>query len=70
MPLLPVVMPEIWDIPAAAGVPALLGQSISAGVEASASTLLGTMLDEYLIQNAASQWGIFTQASVRQKALA
>lgn len=62
MPLLPVVMPEIWDIPAAVGVPALLGQSISAGVEASASTLLGTMLDEYLIQNAASQWGIFTQA--------
>lgn len=62
MPLLPVALPEIWDIPVAVGVPALLGQSISAGVEASASTLLGTMLDEYLIQNAASQWGIFTQA--------
>lgn len=62
MPLLPIALPEIWDIPVAVGVPALLGQSISNGVEASASTLLGTALDEYLIQNAASQWGIFTQA--------
>ena len=60
MAFIPTTLPEIWDIPTAVGVPALLGQSISDGASASASTVLGTAIDEYLITNAASQWGIFT----------
>lgn len=59
--VLPTVsLPSAWDIPVAAGVPALLGQSISTGVQASASTILATALDEYTISNADKHWGIFT----------
>ncbi|MCP1229837.1 hypothetical protein [Acetobacter indonesiensis] len=60
MPLNAIPLPSVWDIPVAAGVPALLGQSVSTGIKASASTILATALDEYTISTAASHWGIFT----------
>lgn len=63
MPLPSIGLPTLWDIPVAAGVPALLGQSVSTGIKASASTILATALDEYTITNAASQWGIFTASN-------
>ncbi|MBO1325340.1 hypothetical protein K2X14_11625 [Acetobacter sp. TBRC 12305] len=59
MPLSLVSLPSVWDIPVAVGVPALLGQSIGAGASASASTVLGSLLDDYLVSQAAQQWGIF-----------
>lgn len=61
MPLLPVSIPSVWDIPVAAGVPALLGQSVGAGVTASASTTVASMVDAALLAQAERQWGIFTQ---------
>ncbi|WP_143296347.1 hypothetical protein [Acetobacter okinawensis] len=61
MPLLPISLPAVWDVPVAAGVPALLGQSAGAGVAASGSTTLATMLDAALVAQAERQWGIFTQ---------
>lgn len=60
MPLSVIPLQSVWDIPVAAGVPALLGQSVSTGIQASASTILATALDEYTISSAASHWGIFT----------
>ncbi|MFP2873762.1 phage baseplate protein [Acetobacter tropicalis] len=63
MPLPSIGLPALWDIPVAAGVPALLGQSVSTGIAASASTILATALDEYTITSAASQWGIFTASN-------
>ncbi|MFT8419399.1 MAG: hypothetical protein ABF636_11315 [Acetobacter sp.] len=60
MPLLPISLPSVWDIPVAAGVPALLGQSAGAGVRASASTTLASMLDASILAQAERQWGIFT----------
>lgn len=60
MPMLPVSLPSVWTIPTAAGVPALLGQSVANGVRAAASVTLGSVLDDALITNAAGQWGIFT----------
>lgn len=63
MPLNAIPLPSVWDIPVAAGVPALLGQSVSTGIKASASTILATALDEYTISTAASHWGIFTTSN-------
>lgn len=60
MPLSVIPLQSVWDIPVAAGVPALLGQSVPTGIQASASTILATALDEYTISSAASHWGIFT----------
>ncbi len=60
MPLLPISLPSVWDIPVAAGVPALLGQSAGAGVSASASTIVASMLDAAILAQAERQWGIFT----------
>ncbi|MCX2562220.1 hypothetical protein OQ252_12565 [Acetobacter farinalis] len=60
MPLAVIPLPSAWDIPVAAGVPALLGQSVSTGIQASASTILATALEDYLVSEAASHWGIFT----------
>ena len=65
MPMLPVSQPSVWNIPVAAGVPALMGQSVSAGVQASASVTVGSLLDDLQITQAASQWGIFTQDGQR-----
>ncbi|GCD57939.1 hypothetical protein NBRC3280_0420 [Acetobacter pasteurianus NBRC 3280] len=65
MPMLPVSLPSVWNIPVAAGVPALMGQSVSAGVQASASVTVGSLLDDLQITQAASQWGIFTQNGQR-----
>ncbi|MCP1201822.1 hypothetical protein [Acetobacter oryzoeni] len=65
MPMLPVSLPSVWNIPVAAGVPALMGQSVSAGVQASASVTVGSLLDDLQITQAASQWGIFTQDGQR-----
>ncbi|MBV1834636.1 hypothetical protein [Novacetimonas pomaceti] len=65
MPILPVVLPALWDIPVAAGVPALLGQSASAGASAVASTTLGTVLEDYAIAAAASQWGLYDASGNR-----
>ncbi|QHM91032.1 hypothetical protein [Acetobacter pasteurianus] len=65
MPMLPVSLPSVWNIPVAAGVPALMGQSVSAGVQASASVTVGSFLDDLQITQAASQWGIFTQDGQR-----
>ncbi|MCH4143176.1 phage baseplate protein [Acetobacter peroxydans] len=55
-----VSLPAAWDIPVALGVPGLLGQSSTAGVAASASTVLASMLDDTRIMLADAQWGIFT----------
>ncbi|MBO1326046.1 hypothetical protein K2X14_10230 [Acetobacter sp. TBRC 12305] len=60
MALLPVSLPAAWSVPVAAGVPTLLGQSVAAGVRASASVTLATTLDDTLIGWADTQWGIFT----------
>lgn len=65
MPMLPVSLPSVWNIPVAVGVPALMGQSVSAGVQASASVTIGSVLDDLQITQAASQWGIFTQDGQR-----
>ncbi|AOW45530.1 phage baseplate protein [Acetobacter ascendens] len=65
MPMLPVSLPSVWNIPVAVGVPALMGQSVSAGVQASASVTVGSVLDDLQITQAASQWGIFTQDGQR-----
>ncbi|AHK72195.1 hypothetical protein AD931_02375 [Gluconobacter oxydans] len=54
-----VTLPSVWDIPAAVGVPALLGQSIATGVDATASTALAGIAQNYLTAQAAKQWGIF-----------
>lgn len=61
MPLLPIALPPGWDIPVAAGVPALLGQSATDGVRASASTIFATALEDYTINKNAKEWGIFSQ---------
>lgn len=60
MPMVPVTLPSVWDVPVAAGVPALLGQPVATGVSASASVSLGTVLDDLMISQAAGQWGIFS----------
>ena len=60
MPMLPVSLPSVWSVPAVLGVPKLLGQSVASGVKAAASVSIGTVLDDALITNAASQWGIFS----------
>jgi hypothetical protein len=60
MPMLPISLPPIWDVPVAAGVPALLGQSVKAGVSASASTAVATMLNAAVLAQAERQWGVFT----------
>ncbi|MCP1241773.1 hypothetical protein GOB86_10850 [Acetobacter lambici] len=60
MPMLPISLPAVWDVPVAAGVPVLLGQSVGAGVSASASTTVATMLDSAILAQAERQWGIFT----------
>lgn len=65
MPMLPVSLPSVWNIPVAVGVPALMGQSVSAGVQALASVTVGSVLDDLQITQAASQWGIFTQDGQR-----
>ncbi|MBS1029451.1 hypothetical protein [Gluconobacter albidus] len=54
-----VSMPSVWDIPVAVGVPALLGQSIGAGVDASASTALAGVAESYITSQSAKHWGIF-----------
>lgn len=53
-------LPSIWDLPVAAGVPALLGQSVGGGIRASASSLLGEALEDWQIDAAAAQWGIYS----------
>ena len=60
MPMLPISLPAVWDVPVAAGVPALLGQSSGAGVAASASTTVATMFNAAILAQAERQWGIFT----------
>lgn len=60
MPMLPISLPPVWDVPVAAGVPALLGQSVKAGVSASASTAVATMLNAAVLAQAERQWGVFT----------
>lgn len=62
MPFPTIPLPSVWDIPVAAGVPALLGQSIGAGVSASASTLLGKAVSNIQTGLAAQEWGIFSGA--------
>lgn len=60
MPFPTIPLPSVWDIPVAAGVPALLGQSIGAGVSASASTLLGKAVSTWLNNAASTQWGVYS----------
>lgn len=62
MPMVPVTLPSVWTVPVAAGVPLLLGQSVTHGVQAAASVSIGTVLDDLLISQAAGQWGIFNSA--------
>lgn len=62
MPMVPVTLPSVWTVPVAAGVPVLLGQSVTHGVQAAASVSIGTVLDDFLISQAAGQWGIFNSA--------
>jgi len=52
-------LPDVWDVPVMAGVPALLGQSIGNGVSASVSNLLGQEVANIQITEAQKSWGIF-----------
>jgi len=52
-------LPDVWDVPIMAGVPALLGQSIGNGVSASVSNLLGQEIANIQISEAFKDWGIF-----------
>lgn len=56
-------LPSAWDIPVAAGVPALLGHSIGRGLSASASTALGGILQDWTTAQASRHWGIFDQTN-------
>lgn len=58
-----ITLPSVWDIPAAVGVPALLGQSIGAGVDASASTALAGVMENWTIQQQSKHWGIFNSSN-------
>jgi len=58
-------LPSVWDLPVAAGVPALLGQSTGAGLSASVSTLAGQEISALLVESAAEQWGIFNSSGNR-----
>ncbi|MBF0858160.1 hypothetical protein HKD24_02900 [Gluconobacter sp. LMG 31484] len=60
-----VALPSVWDIPVAVGVPALLGQSIGAGVDASASAALAGVVESYITNQAAKQWGIFDSTNTQ-----
>ncbi|WP_367159907.1 phage baseplate protein [Kozakia baliensis] len=57
-----IALPSVWDIPVAAGVPALLGQSVGNGLSASVSNLLGQTVASIQVQNAAARWGLFNSA--------
>lgn len=59
MPLDSVLLPSVWDIPVAAGVPALLGQSIGAGIDASLSTALAGTYEKWMVSNQSKSWGIY-----------
>ena len=60
-----VSLPSIWDIPVAVGVPALLGQSISAGVDATASTALVGTYEKWMIRQQSKTWGIYNSSNAQ-----
>lgn len=60
-----VSLPSVWDIPVAVGVPALLGQSISAGVDATASTALVGTYEKWMIRQQSKTWGIYNSSNAQ-----
>ena len=72
MAFAPIPLPSAWDVPVAAGVSAVLGQSIGAGISATASTALGGIIENAAfgqpktptpqkgpVNQAPIRWGIF-----------
>lgn len=59
MAFAPIPLPSAWDVPVAAGVSAVLGQSIGKGISATASTALGGIVQNWTTNNEAQRWGIF-----------
>lgn len=64
MPLTVVPLPSAWDVPVATGVPMVAARVIE-GAEAIASVTAGTLLEDYLVSDAASHWGIFDASGNR-----
>lgn len=64
MPLTAVPLPSAWDVPVATGVPTVAARVIE-GAEAVASVTAGTLLEDYLVSDAASHWGIFDSSGNR-----
>lgn len=64
MPLTSVPLPSAWDVPVATGVPTVAARVIE-GAEAVVSVTAGTLLEDYLVSDAASHWGIFDSAGNR-----
>lgn len=65
MALTDIALPSVWDIPTAVGVPALLGQSIGAGVDATASTALVGTYEKWMIQRQSKSWGIYDSSNAQ-----
>lgn len=63
MPLDSVSLPSIWNIPASVGVPALLGQSIGAGVDASLSTAIAGTYEKWMTSTQSKLWGIYNSSN-------
>lgn len=59
MAFAPIPLPSAWDVPVAAGVSAVLGQSIGKGISATASTALGGIVQNWTTNHEAQRWGIF-----------
>ncbi|QDH17405.1 phage baseplate protein [Swingsia samuiensis] len=64
MPFPVIPLPDVWDVPVAVGVPAVLGQSIEQGVRASVSTTAGKVLENWLVHQASQHWGIFAKQRI------
>lgn len=64
MPLTSVPLPSAWDVPVATGVPTVAARVIE-GAEAVVSVTAGTLLEDYLVSDAASHWGIFDASGNR-----
>ncbi|ASC05187.1 phage baseplate protein [Acetobacter pasteurianus] len=69
MALTAVPLPSLWNVPVANGVPKLAAYAVE-GAEAVASVTAGTLLQDYLVSDAASHWGIFDASKNRVLAAA
>lgn len=59
MSFTPIPLPSVWDVPVAAGVSGILGQSVSGGISSSVSTALGGVVQNWTTSQAATKWGIY-----------